>query len=278
MQAVEEAVSGYAITKENLEGNSINDIDISLNLDSETSIYFYADVVEDFSTLLLPNVTFSLPYESLTENLYRFKSNGIPAHKLDEAQELSFTGFDTVLASASPLAYVNAVLSSTAEAFNTDACRNAMIAIHRYYDCAKKYQEGARLDSYNLEGAKAYSGTGLGRISDDGFCYSAGNSYSTFRLTHGAAITILRYHSTDGSNEIFAFVCDDRSFIGTISEETENSFKVTRDDDSYSTITIEDSTLTTTAGITSTICTNLTETTPRDALATILRKGYDLPQ
>ena len=152
-----------------------------------------------------------------------------------------------------------------------------MIAIYRYYDCAKEYQEGARLDSYNLTDAKAYSGTFSGW---DGFYYTLGNISGGFSPANGAAITVLRYHSTGEGKEIFAFVSDDgKSFIGTISDEDENSFKVTRDDGAYSTITIEGSTLKTANDSTSTvIINNLTDATPRDALATILSQGYELPQ
>ncbi len=308
LQAVKEAVSGYAITKDpdNLFSLlNIEDAEISLNLDSETSIYFYLITSEDLSATLqginkeLSLQSINLPCDLSEDNVCRFKSAGIPAHKLDEAQELSLTFISTnVLASASPLAYVNAVLNSTAEAFNTDACRNAMIAVYRYYDYAKKYQEGAeeaafqaKLDTYNLEDAKAWSGktaNTLGTIEAFNYKKEGSDTVSGIDASN-QTFTLLNYTSTtEGS--YMAVIWGKGSFIGKVTayDESTGKYSVTgtaKDftGNTYSNATADifiasDGKFSTYTNDSSNVICTLTEMTPREALATILRQGYELPQ
>ena len=299
LQTVKDSVSGYEITKDpDNSGKGIEDAEISLNLDSETSIYFYlvmnvdATDEEYLSSYFLPNLNLSCDMSA--DNVCRFKSDGIPAHKLDEAQELTFTFFGTtVLVSASPLAYVNAVLNSSAEAFNTDACRNAMIAIYRYYDCAKKYQEGAeeaafqaRLDTYNLEGAKAWSGTAGYNVPTFNYKKEGSDTVSSIS-TEGTTFTLLNYTSkTEGS--YMAVIWDKGSCIGKVTEydESTGKYSVTgtvKDftGNAYSNATadifIASDGKFSTYNTNEVICT-LTDATPREALETLLRQGYELPQ
>ena len=100
LQAVKDAVAGYAITVNELASNfGVSNVEVSLNLDSETSLYFYFTVTDDVYDSF---AAFEGVEPTQESNVLRKKSNGIPAHKLDEAQELSFTflGSATVLASA----------------------------------------------------------------------------------------------------------------------------------------------------------------------------------
>lgn len=301
LQTVKDSVSGYAISKNPdsiFQYINIEDAEISLNLDSETSIYFYLMTSEDLLTSLqgfnLSLQSINLSCDLSADNVYRFKSNGIPAHKLDEAQELSLTFLSTnVLVSASPLAYVNAVLNSSAEAFNTDACRNAMIAIYRYYDCAKKYQEGAeeaafqaRLDTYNLEGAKAWSGTAGYNVPTFNYKKEGSDTVSSIS-TEGTTFTLLNYTSkTEGS--YMAVIWGKGSCIGKVTayDESTGKYSVTGTVKDYSGNTYSNATADifiasdgkfSTYNTNEVICT-LTDATPREALETLLRQGYELPQ
>ncbi len=303
LQAVKDSVSGYEITKDPdsiFQYINIEDAEISLNLDSETSIYFYLMTSEDLLTSLqgfnLSLQSINLSCDLSADNVYRFKSDGIPAHKLDEAQELSLTFPSTnVLVSASPLAYVNAVLNSSAKAFNTDACRNAMIAIYRYYDCAKKYQEGAeeaafqaRLGTYNLEGAKAWSGKTANTLGTSvSFNYKEEGSDTVTGIdASNQTFTLLNYASTtEGS--YMAVIWDKGSCIGKVTayDESTGKYSVTgivkiagnTHSNATADIFIASDGKFSTYNTNEVICT-LTDATPREALATILRKGYELPQ
>lgn len=283
LQSVKDAVSGYTITKNpknNFESNFIEKAEISLNLDSETSIYFYLTASEDISLLV---EIMNLSYDQLAENFYRFKSKGIPAHKLNEEQTLSYTFIYTVvLASASPLAYVNAVLNSEAEVFSTEACRNAMIAIYRYYDCEKKYQEGMKLDSYNLEGAKAYTGTAS--VNSSLFNYKKEGSDTVSGVsTDSCTFTVLHY-SSSSEGQYIVVIYDGFSCIGKVTvTENEGTTQyavvgtIYGNNNATADIFISSDGKLSTYNTNEVICT-LSSMTPRDALATILRKGYELPK
>lgn len=306
LQTVKDSVSGYEITKDpdsKFQYINIEDAEISLNLDSETSIYFYLMTSEDLLTSLqgfnLSLQSINLSCDLSADNVYRFKSNGIPAHKLDEAQELSLTFPSTnVLVSASPLAYVNAVLNSSAKAFNTDACRNAMIAIYRYYDCAKKYQEGAeeeaafqaKLDTYNLEGAKAWSGNTGSAWGDNVslFYYKKEDGTLMGIDAEQQTFTLLNYTSKT-EDSYMAVIWGKGSFIGKVTayDDSTGKYSVTgtaKDKaGTYSNATADifiasDGKFSTYKNNSSYVICTLTDATPRNALETLLRQGYELPQ
>lgn len=289
LQAVKEAVSGYAITKSDMLANlKVTNAEISLNLDSETSIYFYLTVSDDTITHILPGM--SLSYDIPAEKLYRFRTDGIPAHKLDETCTLIYKPETLTfpLVTASPLAYVNAVLSSDAPAFNTEACRNAMIAIYRYYDCAKTYQDEMKRDpdNFNLEGAAAYDGIARTDSYIESFNYDTGSAWGQIPVEKGSKFVILKYQSSSG--EILAVVWDNgedenysRAYIGQITAYDESSGQYTVTDGNKTAYIIISGGKLSTRYQDSAInehCTLTENSGPRNALITILSQGYELPQ